>query len=191
MNISFTPLKREHAEKLVSWRYEKPYQVYDYRIQSAQNTIEYLTEPANQVFAVLRDNELIGLRSFGPDGRVQGGEYDDSYLDTGGGLRPDLTGKGLGAEIIRKGLAFGMEKFGTERFRVTIAAFNERALKVCKRIGFVEDHRFRRASDGEQFVVLQLEQILREQVVEMPEMRQGRSRGPVFFGGAHGSTGSL
>lgn len=157
MNISFTPLKREHAAEIVSWRYDAPYEVYDYRFQSPREVIECLTKPTNHVFAVLRDNELIGFRSFGSDGRVPGGEYDDSCLDTGGGLRPDLTGQGLGAEIIRKAIEFGAQEFGAERFRVTIAAFNDRALKVCQRIGFVENQRFCRASDDEQFVILLLE----------------------------------
>jgi ribosomal-protein-alanine N-acetyltransferase len=160
MSISFTPLSRELAKEIVSWRYDTPYHVYDYRFQSAEDAIDYLTEPTNHVFAILREGELIGFRSFGPDGRVPGGDYDDPCLDTGGGLRPDLTGQGFGEEVIRKGIEFGAEEFGAERFRVTIAVFNERALKVCKRIGFVEDHRFRRTSDGEQFVVLRLEQTL-------------------------------
>jgi ribosomal-protein-alanine N-acetyltransferase len=139
MNISFTPLKREHAEEIVSWRYDDPYEIYDYRCQLPQDAIDYLTDPINQFFAALCDDELIGFRSFGSDARVSGGDYDDSYLDTGGGLRPDLTGQGLGAAVIRKGIEFGAHEFSATRFRVTVAAFNERALKVCKRVGFVEE----------------------------------------------------
>jgi len=165
MNISFTVLDREHAKEITSWRYDEPYAIYDYRDQSSNDVIGYLTDPANQIFAVLSDNELIGFRSFGPDGRVSGGTYDDSYLDTGGGLRPDLTGRGLGARIICKGIEFGTREFETERFRVTIAAFNQRALRVCSRVGFTEDHRFHRATDDKEFVVMKLEKKPREQAV--------------------------
>lgn len=59
----------------------------------------------------------MAFRSFGEDGRVNGGDYDDSFLDTGGGLRPDLTGQGLGPEMIAEGLAFGRMTFGVWRFR--------------------------------------------------------------------------
>jgi len=163
MKISFTPLKREHAEEVISWRYQPPYEMYDYRDHSPEVAIDHLTQPANQFFAVLRDEELIGFRSFGPDGRVPGGIYDESSLDTGGGLRPDLTGQGLGSEIIRKGIEFGVREFGAEHFRVTIAAFNKRALSACKGIGFTEDGRFHRTSDEEEFVILKLEQPMREQ----------------------------
>ena len=154
MKISFAPLNIEHAEEIISWRYQPPYEVYDYRNESPKAAIEYLTEPANRFYAVLRDDELIGFRSFGEDGRVSGGDYDEPCLDTGGGLCPELTGLGLGEDIIRKGIEFGARKFGAKRFRVTIAEFNERALKVCKRVGFIEDYKFSRVSDGEPFVVL-------------------------------------
>ena len=138
MNITLVRLEREHALEIVSWRYEEPYSVYDYREQSAELVVEFLVAPTNQFFAVLGDGELIGFRSFGPDGRVAGGEYDDDFLDTGGGLRPDLTGKGLGESVIRQGIEFGTNQYGTQRFRVTVAAFNERALRVCARVGFLE-----------------------------------------------------
>ena len=45
--------------------------------------------------------------SFGPDGRVPGWDYDETALDTGGGLRPSLTGQGLGRAVISAGLDFG------------------------------------------------------------------------------------
>jgi len=45
------------------------------------------------------------------DGQVPGGMYDDSALDTGGGLRPDLTSQGKGREAIQTGLDFGRQQF--------------------------------------------------------------------------------
>ena len=163
MNVSFTPLNRNHAQEIVSWRYETPYEIYDKGGECIGAAIEYLSDRKNCFFAVLSESTVIGFRSFGADGRVIGGEYDDSYMDTGGGLRPDLTGRGIGAEIVLKGLEFGSAELGIERFRVTIASFNERAIKVCKRVGFKEDQRFRRPNDQKEFVVLKLNKIRREQ----------------------------
>ena len=159
MNLSFEPLPPSHASDIVSWRYEAPYDLYNYADADREKAIDYLIDERNRFFAVLDEGCLVGFRSFGKDGRVDGGSYDDSYLDTGGGSRPDLTGKGLGAEIIEKGLQFGSEQFETERFRITVAAFNERALKVHRRIGFQEDHRFPRKSDGMEFVVLVIDKL--------------------------------
>ena len=158
MKISFVNLGREHAREIASWRYDEPYAIYDYREQSVEDVVAYLTASAKQCFAVLQDDQVVGFRSFGLDGRVQGGDYDDHFLDTGGGLRPDLTGRGLGECFLRKGIAFGAEKFGCDRFRVTVAAFNQRALRVCEKVGFVENHRFNRFGDDLEFVVMILNQ---------------------------------
>jgi ribosomal-protein-alanine N-acetyltransferase len=59
-----------------------------------------LVDPEVGYHAVMAVDRLIGFRSFGPDGQVPGREYDDCALDTGGGLRPDLTGQGLGRMVI-------------------------------------------------------------------------------------------
>jgi len=152
-------MAHDYANEIVSWRYEAPYDIYGYSESDRESTVAYLTDKRNGFFAVVSEGSLIGFRSFGEDGRVLGSNYGDSYLDTGGGLRPDLTGKRIGKEVVKKGLEFGSDLFGTECFRVTIAAFNERAIKVCKRLGFHEDHRFQRESDGAEFVVLTLEKL--------------------------------
>ena len=65
---------------------------------------------------------LAAFRSFGPDGQVPGGTYDDSALDTGGGLQPDLVGQGLGHEAVAAGLAWGRARYAPAAFRVTVAA---------------------------------------------------------------------
>jgi ribosomal-protein-alanine N-acetyltransferase len=43
-------------------------------------------------------------------------------LDTGGGLRPHLVGKGLGRRAIATGPAFASERFAPPAFRVTVAS---------------------------------------------------------------------
>ena len=79
-----------------TWRYAAPYDCYD--MTSADPA--FLADPGNGFFALVDDTGLIGFRSFGPDGQVPGGEYDDSALDTGGGLWPELTGQGKGRAAI-------------------------------------------------------------------------------------------
>ena len=88
---------------------------------------------------------------------MAGGDYAEDYLDTGGGLRPDLTGQGLGAEVILKGLEFGRLTFGTSRFRTTVADFNQRAQKVCEKIGFEHRQSFARSGDGQPFLIFTIE----------------------------------
>lgn len=138
------------AAGIATWRYPAPYDCYD----MTGCDPGFMTDPDNRYFALVDDAaELIGFRSFGADGQVPGGRYDGSALDTGGGLRPDRTGRGLGRLAISAGLAFGRELFAPAAFRVTVAAFNTRALRVVTSLGFAEIGRFD-ASDGRQFVLL-------------------------------------
>lgn len=57
-------------------------------------------------------------------------------LDYGLGLRPDLTGRGLGLEFFRAGLAFARERYEPRRVFLHVAEFNERARRVYERAGF-------------------------------------------------------
>jgi RimJ/RimL family protein N-acetyltransferase len=75
-------------------------------------------------------------------------------MNTGGGLRPDLTGKGLGREAIGTGLAFGREQFAPAAFRVTIATFNVRAQRVVRSLGFGHVASFHATADGRSFEIL-------------------------------------
>ena len=164
MKLDFQAMNRSYATEIASWRYEEPYDIYGYTEVEFEEAIEDLTNEDNCFYAVLRDNELIGFRSFGRDGRVDGGKYEETHLDTGGGIRPDLTGKGLGPNVIMEGLRFGSRKFGTRRFRVTIADFNERAKKACEKIGFRVADRFLRTSDKKPFTIFTIELKEREPI---------------------------
>lgn len=148
--IRVVPLTREHAEDLATWRYEPPYDVYD--LDGADP--HELLDPALGFHAVLAGERLIGFRSFGPDGQVPGGTYDDSALDTGGGLRPSLTGRGLGRAVIAAGLAHGRATFAPPAFRVTVASFNTRARRTVESLGFERVGSFAALRDGRQFDVL-------------------------------------
>ena len=148
--LRIAPLTREHAEDLATWRYEPPYDVYD----MAGADPDELLSPELGFHAVVMGDALVGFRSFGPDGQVPGWDYDDSALDTGGGLRPALTGQGLGRAAITAGLDFGRERFAPAAFRVTVAAFNARAMKTVESLGFVRVATFEATLDGREFVVL-------------------------------------
>ena len=147
----------DYAKQMLEWRYERPYERYSYDGQDPSTALAYLIDPDNQFYAVLMDEAFVGFRSFGADGQVEGGYYDEGCIDMGGGLKPEFTGKGLGVTALQAGLLFGQKISGTDRFRVTVAAFNARALKVVKRVGFQEVQRFNRPDDQERFVILNID----------------------------------
>lgn len=156
MELTFRPITRDQAQEYTEWEYRAPYDLYNIPVSERCLEIEEMLKEANRTFAVVSNGDFVGIRSFGKDGRVSGGVYDDRFQDTGGALRPDLTGKGLGETLLSAGLHFGSERFGFGHFRVTVASFNQRALTVCERVGFKEQQRFLRNPDKREFVILTL-----------------------------------
>jgi RimJ/RimL family protein N-acetyltransferase len=153
--MEVAPLTREHVVDICTWRYPAPYDCYDMMDADPDE----LLLPESGFHALLADDgsgeqRLVGFRSFGPDGRVPGWDYDHSALDTGGGLRPDLVGQGLGRRAIATGLAFGRAAFSPPAFRVTVASFNARALRTVESLGFERIDTFAAARDGRSFEVL-------------------------------------
>ncbi len=139
-----------YATDITSWRYQPPYDCYDLTDVDPG----FLTSEESGFFALVDAGELIGFRSFGADGQVPGGRYDSAALDTGGGLRPELTGQGLGTLAISTGLAFGRQRFAPAAFRVTVATFNARALRVVQALGFSPVGEFLASHDGRSYRIL-------------------------------------
>jgi [ribosomal protein S18]-alanine N-acetyltransferase len=148
--VRIVPLTAAFAADIVTWRYPEPYGCYD--MTGADPA--FLADPGSGFFALVEDGGLIGFRSFGDDGQVPGWPYDASALDTGGGLRPELTGRGLGRAAIRTGLEFGRERFAPPAFRVTIASFNLRAQRVVAALNFRSAGRFAATGTGRSYEVL-------------------------------------
>ncbi|WP_341242374.1 GNAT family protein [uncultured Nocardioides sp.] len=147
--LVLAPLTRDQAVDICTWRYPAPYDCYD--MTGADP--DALADPASGFHALSAGGRLVGFRSFGPDGRVPGWAYDDTALDTGGGLHPELVGQGLGREAVRAGLAYGRSRLAPPAYRMTVAFFNARALRVVGSLGFERVGHFR-APSGVDYEVL-------------------------------------
>ena len=114
-----------------------------------------LLRPENKYHAILRGEEMVGFFCLGLDARVRGGTYDESSLDLGMGLRPDLTGRGQGQSYFDKLLAYVEEQRPGRALRATIVAWNRRAIRLCRRAGFRVLAHFTSQSEVQQeYVVL-------------------------------------
>ena len=152
MTLQFASMDRASADAIAAWRYEKAYSIYD----GETGGVRALLNPAYRYYTITNDrSETIGFCCFGADARVRGGAYADAdALDVGAGMRPALTGQGRGAEFVGAILDFGQETFAPAAFRVTIAAFNERAIRVWQLAGFERVETFRAPAGGLEFAVL-------------------------------------
>jgi RimJ/RimL family protein N-acetyltransferase len=145
----FSPLDDAEAREICGWRYPGPYAQYDV----GEEAIQTFLDPANAYFGAHNaEGSLVGFCCFGPDAQVSGGAYDEAGLDVGFGLRPDLIGKAWGGGFAQGLLAFGRERFATSVFRVTIAAWNSRSLRLHEHLGFRRTGAFCRTSDGLEFI---------------------------------------
>ena len=142
----FRELTRADAEAISRWKYPHPYSFYD-GSGDADRLLKY------KYFAGLdEEGGLVGFCCFGEDARVPGLDEEAGVLDVGAGLRPELTGIGLGGPFLREACRFGGELYGPSRFRVVIASFNDRARMVAHALGFEAEDTVR--NDGNEFVVM-------------------------------------
>lgn len=151
--FAFQLLNESDARAILSWQYEPPYDFYN-NAEEDTRLLQHLLDPQNNFYGIFESSELVAYCSFGQDGQVADGNYCDEALDIGMGIRPDLTGRGKGVEYASAVLKFADTLFKSIAFRVTIAAFNKRAIRVWQKLGFEHQQSFGRESDGMQFIVL-------------------------------------
>ena len=60
----------------------------------------------------------------------------DKGIEIGIGLRPDLCGKQLGADFITQAEAYLYRLLHPNRFSLSVAAFNKRAIKLYQQCGY-------------------------------------------------------
>lgn len=156
MALRIVPITAEFVREILSWRYEPPYDFYNLVVapEKIEQEIAYFLAPENRFRQIMRDGLPIAGFSLGQDGQVPGGDYTDAALDIGLGLRPDLTGQGLGGEIVRAVIDYAIKLDEPPALRVTVAAFNERALRVWQKAGFREISRFNAEKTDVPFVIL-------------------------------------
>lgn len=143
-------LTQSDAETIATWHYEGEYAFYD--AEADAEDLAELLDPAlrgDSMFGV-RDGEgkLIGFFAF---------QVADGVVDFGLGLRPDLTGKGLGADFAHAGLDFAQSRFSPKNIQLRVAAFNKRAIKVYQQIGFREVEHYMNRTNGGEFEFVRME----------------------------------
>lgn len=75
-------------------------------------------------------------------------EREGADVALGLGMRPDLTGRGRGGAFLGEILRFVRENYSYERIRVEVASFNQRAIRVYERAGFVKTGTARVPTNG-------------------------------------------
>ncbi|MFC4810429.1 GNAT family N-acetyltransferase [Paenibacillus sp. GCM10023250] len=135
MAFRLADMNRGAAAEILGWRYEAPYDFYN-NAPSDEAADELL---AGGYAAVLGPGgELAGFFCAGAAAQVPNGAYayGGDWLDIGLGMKPELTGRGLGTPFFAAVLRFADELYGERPKRLTVAAFNRRAIRLYAKFGF-------------------------------------------------------
>lgn len=137
------------AEAIATWRYSGVYAFYD-AAADPDDLAELLT-PAGwglNYFSVDNaDHQLVGFFQFEPQNDV---------VEVGLGLHPDLTGSGMGLAFVLAGLAFAQARFAPRQFRLAVATFNKRAIRVYERAGFQAIRTYQQTTNGAQYEFVEM-----------------------------------
>ena len=148
------PMDATHADIITRWHYEGQYHIY-----SMDGTYDELLN--GDYYILLCDGTLIGFYCYGKSARVplHGYDYEDNgCLDMGLGLSPDLCGQGIGASFIKAGILFARDAFSLQCVRLTVAGFNQRAIKVYERAGFLKRVESTHKHNGRPFIIMTMKQ---------------------------------
>jgi RimJ/RimL family protein N-acetyltransferase len=150
MALTIKPMNHDEAALVSKWIYGEPYSIY-----SMDESDESINEFMNGYYYSVLDesDQLVGYYCFGESAQVpvgkQFGVYDSADMtDIGLGMKPDLCGQGLGLRFFSSGLDFARDTLLAKGFRLTVAAFNKRAIKTYQRAGFKKVNSFERSSEN-------------------------------------------
>jgi ribosomal-protein-alanine N-acetyltransferase len=136
MKYIFAPMNQKYANDIANWHYDGIYSFYD--MTAHEDDLRILMDTKNWqdiIKAILNeDDELVGWAAFYT-------ENDEFWLSLG--LRPDLTGQGLGEEFVSESVNYAISRYELIKhtIRLHVAVFNQRAIKVYQRAGFIETDR--------------------------------------------------
>ena len=139
MRASIRPLVSSDVDVMCTWRYDPPYERYD--VDADPSDVDLMLSGEGWYAADdAETGELVGFFEFIATG---------DEIEVGLGLRPDLTGRGLGAEYLAQGLDFARERWAPATFWLDVYEWNVRAIRAYERAGFVRgDVHLRRFDDG-------------------------------------------
>ncbi|MED1865996.1 GNAT family N-acetyltransferase [Fictibacillus nanhaiensis] len=151
MTYIYKVMTQKQAEEIAfQWHYDGEYSFYD--MESDRDDLEVFInheKRGDSVYSVLNNNELIGFFSVN--------KADGHIYDIGLGVRPDLTGKGVGFKFLKSGIEFVKSEYKPQKITLSVATFNQRAIKVYEKIGFKEIKTFLQATNGSKFEFIKME----------------------------------
>lgn len=148
MKLKIRKMKEQDAITISFWQYTKPYDWYN--LNGCKECVEEFLED-NYYTVLNHEEQVVGFYCYGKSAQVSIGKLNDLYEDTtytdiGLGMNPLLCGKGYGPSFVKLGMEYAKNKFKSQKFRLTVADFNVRAVKTYEKVGFKNMGAFKKQS---------------------------------------------
>jgi [ribosomal protein S18]-alanine N-acetyltransferase len=151
MAYRFKKMTQKEAEDIAyGWHYDGDYVFYD--MESDEEDLAEFLDPASRgetVFTVLKEDSVTGFFSVS--------KPEEGICDIGLGMRPELTGNGMGSDFLKAGLSFVINEFKPDKITLSVATFNQRAIRVYKKNGFTAIGTFMQDTNGGTYEFLRME----------------------------------
>ena len=150
------------AEAVAAWRYQPPYDFYD-TAADPSSLVEVLDARrwGHIFFSVFAPAPLPSSSPLSESVEELAGFLEltarpGEVIEIGLGLRPDLTGMGLGLSFVEACLDFARQRERPRAFALDVATFNQRARAVYEKAGFVPGETFWRHLSGRRWEFLRM-----------------------------------
>jgi [ribosomal protein S18]-alanine N-acetyltransferase len=147
----FEKMTQQEAEEIAyNWHYDGEYSFYDMEADR-EDLAEFLNPElrGDSVFTVYLGEEIGGYYSVN--------QTAAATYDIGLGMRPELTGRGMGVDFMKAGMDFVKSRFKPDIITLSVAMFNQRAIKVYRRMGFIDLDTFMQNTNGGSYEFLRME----------------------------------
>ena len=151
---NITAMTGEAVKQICRWRYEPPYDVYDYLSYETalkEKSAITKTENADNYLCFWNNETLVAYTSI---------ILKDDRVYIGVGTAPQFCGQGMGGTYLNKTINEGKRKYPNNEIWVQVRSWNERAIKCYLKSGFVEKHRdtiIDRLNKNEDFIFMKYE----------------------------------
>lgn len=145
MKLYIDKMSIDVASDILGWTYDEPYDFYNNEL-NPEAVSEMLK---GSYFSVLDiDKRLIGFFCLGSAAQVPNDLYiySQDYIDIGIGMRPEYTGQGNGTSFLTVVLSYINNTFENLPKRLTVAKFNQRAIRLYEKFGFSQEIEFSKGS---------------------------------------------
>lgn len=142
MDLVIKPLTQEHALEIADeWKYDGEYAFYDMTadVEDYEEFVDEDLRNRNDHYEVWENDRLIGFFCV---------VKEDRSIEIGLGMRPDMCGKGMGRRFVGRIVEFIEEHYRFDRLVMSVASFNQRAIKVYRSCGFRDRETVERDSNG-------------------------------------------